>query len=185
MGEGLGGQGASRAFGCEFLGTDRARRDPCPRWRRSQNTASAWRMRWPESVPPPFPELIRALEDPIVRGPAVAGIETMEHRLRLRLFPALTVLLKDPNPGMRSIALRALAAIGEEATEAGFPALMVALDDPVGYVRVGAAETLAAIGPGSCRRCARELWAMAQNSNLDRQLRLNCDIAVRRIQGRK
>jgi HEAT repeat protein len=132
--------------------------------------------------PPALPELIRALEDPIVRGPAVAGIETMGPSAAPAV-PALTVLLKYPNPGMRSIALRALAAIGEEATEA-IPALMVALDDPVGYVRVGAAGTLAAIGPGAAAAVPK-LWAMAQNSNLDRQLRLNCDIAVRKIQGRK
>jgi HEAT repeat protein len=84
---------------------------------------------------------------------------------------------------MRSIALRALAAIGEEATEA-IPALILALDDQVQYVRVGAAGTLGAIGPGAAAAVPK-LWAMAQNSNLDRQTRLNCDIAVKKIQGRK
>jgi HEAT repeat protein len=135
-----------------------------------------------EIGPPALPELIKALEDPRVRGPAVAGIETMGPSAGPAV-PALAALLKDPNPGTRSIALRALAAIGEEAKEA-IPALIVALDDPIKYVRVGAAETLGAIGP-QAHAAVPKLWAMAQNSSLDRQTRLNCELAVAKIQGRK
>jgi HEAT repeat protein len=131
---------------------------------------------------PALPNLIEALDDPKVRGPAVAGIERMGPAAAPAV-PTLAALLKDPSPGMRSIALRALAAIGEGARGAT-PDLILVLDDPVQYVRVGAADTLAAIGPGAAAAVPK-LSAMAQDANLDRQTRSNCALAVSKIKGSK
>jgi hypothetical protein len=56
-----------------------------------------------------------------------------------------------------------------------------ALDYEDHHTRVAAAATLGAIGPAATAAIPR-LSAMARDASLDRQIRLNCEIALRKIQ---
>jgi hypothetical protein len=135
-----------------------------------------------EIGPSALPELIKGLKDPRVNALAAAGIEDMGPSAAPAV-PTLAIMLSDPDPAKRLVALRAIAAIGYDAG-AAVPGLIKALDDRDQDVRVMSAVTLAAIGPPAAAAVPK-LWAMAQDLNLHRQLRLNCELAVNRIQGHK
>lgn len=63
--------------------------------------------------------------------------------------PVAMRLLADPNPEVRSRALKLIGISGGELTEAGRAAVLSLLDDPVWFVRLQAAKTMGAVGaPG-------------------------------------
>ncbi len=142
--------------------------------------AAAWALA--EIGSPALPELIKGLEDPRVNGLAAAGIENMGPA-GAPAVPALARMLSDSRPAMRLIALQAITAVGHDAA-AAVPALIKALDDRDQDVRVMAASTLGAVGPPAAPAVPK-LRAMAQDPSLHRQLRSNCEFAVKKIQGRK
>lgn len=131
--------------------------------------------------PPALPALIRAIENPKLRGPATAGIEVMGPQAAPAL-PALVEGLKDPTRGMRYRVLSAMRTLGRRATPA-VPVLIGILDDPDQDVRVGAAVVLAAIGPEAAQAVPK-LWEMSRDERLDRQTRMNAELALKKIQGR-
>ncbi len=129
--------------------------------------------------PPALPTLIDVLEDPTLRVLAADAIAEMGPPAAPAV-PALAAALETSNPPTRGWILRAISAVGHEAG-AAVPAVTRALDYEDHHTRVAAAATLGAIGPAATAAIPR-LSAMARDASLDRQIRLNCEIALRKIQ---
>jgi HEAT repeat protein len=87
-------------------------------------------------------------EDPMVRAAATAGLAEAPPAFRRHVVPLLCRSLQDGDPGVREMAVRALAGVGADAKTA-VPALARALHDPDRMIRTYTIGVLLSLGPNA------------------------------------
>ncbi len=97
----------------------------------------------------------------VTRSSVAVALGRIAQRPALAI-PALMAATRDPDPGIRESAIRAMAAFGPDA-EPAVPTLIAALAEGSESGRILAAEALGCIGPGA--RSAVPFLEAAQNNN--------------------
>jgi HEAT repeat protein len=103
----------------------------------------------PQAVPA-LPQLVEALRDSDVEARIASAwaLSQVAQSMDERAVKALTQVLADPDPKVRSLAAVALREAGPGAVDA-VSALITALNDSAAYVRAPAADALGKIGPAA------------------------------------